>query len=270
MIKKEMTKSMAIPENVRVSVSDRVSPAQQATNIVGKGRVRHPAVVFTLTFKKAKKDGNVFVTEQNRLNKAGTYEPQITLLPGLHEEFLRLLKAGNTEEGAWYLGLVGKSGPVVTDGPVNPELDILDIQFMDTERMHKSGIVARCTLVTSIGEFRGMTISVSAYNDVLTLREPDADDNNRDAGTVYKLTDEAKAQILAYFHNQLVDWDDVHARRPELQSGITERQAKRAEEAAAKAAAAAAQQTATAAAASEVDEAFGAYAAVAADEELPA
>jgi DNA replicative helicase MCM subunit Mcm2 (Cdc46/Mcm family) len=87
---------------------------------------------------------------------------------------------------------------------------------------------------------------------------------------IYDGSDEAKAQILAYFHNQLVDWDDVHARRPELQSGITERQAKRAEEAAAKAAAAAAQQTATTAAASEIDEAASAYAAVAADEELPA
>lgn len=272
MIKNEYTKAVAIPDHCRVVLSDRVTPAQKDKHIIGKGRVRHPAVNFTLTFKETDDKNRVYGIVQDSLDKNKNWIPRITLAPGLMDAFVTQFKKGSTPEEAWYLGLLGKTAPMPTDENANPALGIVDILIeQSTEKMHEAGIVARCTLVTDIGEFRGITVTVSAFGTALRCAEPNADDNDYDKGQVYRLSDEAKAQILAYFHNHVIDWANVEARRDGLQTMATERALRKAEEYAAKLAAQAQSVEAAATASAEVDEAFEAAAGYAnIDSELPA
>ena len=205
---KVTTKAEPLTEEIKgmlgLTFQTNLSSAQRNAGIEGKVVLNHPAFTTRCTIYKGR------VQPSSKKLNSGRWFNIVTLSTSVRnymlEEFEKYQRGESTP---WYLNAVGKERKViVTNEQSNDTLNIQDIVVQSdlSDSQRNAGILCKVSIRTSIGTIRGITVFVSKYGNSLYLVEQTEDEE--DEIPAYRLTDEAKAQVLAYVHS-LVDWDSA-------------------------------------------------------------
>jgi len=207
----ETLKIKKFDERVEFIINKNLSSQQRSAGIVAKVQVRHPAVSFIATVWQSK-DGRKWVSEPAQARNKGWF-PLVSLDKEVKDYILYLVDHNEEDNSAWYLDMVDKDITIrVTNGSSNPGLGIEAITIDNnlTYKQHRSGMICKVNLVTTIGSFFGYTAWCSKFGDSLYGTAPaegSASDNAQRGNPGYRLSREATAQVLAYLHG-MVDFKE--------------------------------------------------------------
>lgn len=190
-------------EIISLTFQTNLSNAQRNAGIKGKVVLNHPAFSTRCTIYKDR------VQPSSRKLDSGRWFNIVTLSASVRSYILEEFEKHQKGESPWYLQVLNKEKEkkvIITNKSSNKTLDIQDIVIQSdlSESQRNAGILCKVSIRTSIGTIRGITVFASKYSNSLYLVEQTEDKEGEIPA--YRLTDEAKAQVLAYVHS-LVDWD---------------------------------------------------------------
>lgn len=202
-----------IDKRIRLIFNKNLTENQLSKGIVAKCQVLHPAFSTRVTIfsNKGVLTVNGASLKTGEGNTSKDYFNIVLMEPAFRAWIINEYK--NHEAGqdsftsqAWYNGVVGNAGPVVTIGKENPELDITDIQVVNnlSAKQTDAGIACKVSLKTPGVTLRGISVFQSRFGQSLYLSEQAEDQEGQIPA--YKLTREGEAQVLAFVHSLILEW----------------------------------------------------------------
>jgi hypothetical protein len=223
--------AIEIPAHTSVILNSNMSDAQKNAGIVGKGRFVHPCFSTSLTVRNGV-NGTQFIKPQDQAQAGGKGFDSVVLfksgiIPELMNRWDALKNPTRTATTPWYMSMVGRT-VTVTDEMANESIGLVGwIQERETtENMVNALILGSFTIHTDVADLKNVVISISAFDQSLRISEPAIDKADYSKGECFRLTPECKAQVLAFFHNQ-IDWSKIVTAQSVMQTRIGARQSVR-------------------------------------------